>query len=1354
MDLSLIRIHNAYVPLDNDIHISAISRLNKSVQLKPQTAYLIEAKLKNNPYFGPNMECTVDKLDKGFLYDQPEIELTPIVTTVRKGRFPIQIVNNSNKIIRLRKGCIVGKISQIKRDEISIDSVDQWTNSHTKKSQQISDEEFIQQIKVSEEHKDEVGSILLKNRDVFAFSDNELGTTDLIEADIDTGDHKPINVRPYRIPLGQRQVLSDTIDEMLESGIIRPSMSPWGFPVILVEKKADLHGVKPKPRVVVDLRRLNAINKGKVFPLPYLDDTISCLKDSTYFTSLDMRSGFHQIKLTETSAPKCSFSTFKGKYEYTVMPFGLNSAPAIFQKMATKLIQGLEEYCIVYIDDILVHTKSTAEDHMIQVQKVLNRIRKHNLKLKLSKCAFLQTEIKYLGFILNRLGIKPDPEKVKAIRDLQPPKNVRQVRGIIGITSWYRRFLPNFSEIASPLIELTKKYARFKWDEKCQKAFEYLKESLSVVPILAYPDPNEEYILYTDSSDYAVGAVLVQKAEKEEQWIPGIPNEKPIYFLSQKLSPTLAKMSIVMKEAYAIHYALNKLDYYLRNAKVRVRCDHQPLKYLLSSEQKNRRLQAWALTIGSYNCQIEYLKGSDNVCADLLSRRPNDEENSPKEVSVEEEIPIIRDATFEIATLNSNQFEPKQYLTVEIEKKSANEPLPSLENFDMKLEQEKDKELTDIKTKLEKGNAKTSLYNRYIITNDISYYISQVDEEPILRLYIPEHLRDRVMTQYHEDNGHMSVEKLFYTVRQKYYWPGLYKDVYKKLENCVVCKVRNLQSIKAPVQTTGIPPFPMAALSLDLSGPYRKTLSGNIYIATFVDIYSGWPEAFPIPDKQADTIVNLLLEEMIPRHSCPLSLATDNGGEFVNKAFKETLEYLNIVHITTSYYSPRGNTKTERSHATLHSILAKLMSENEETWDLHINTALSAMRCNVSKTTQQSPFYLLYNREPVLPIDNILRPRRKYEGEDFHRIALENQHKTFLNMAKQTKKAKEQQAVQANKNTKDQEFKLGDFVYYKNHNKSSKLQNNWLTHHVIVRQTSPVSFVIRNQLTGREIKAHANSLIKANLEWKIPKTEGKPIRKATLAESPPSSDDEDQEEDSYSDASDDTIIYNPAGWYDTSNGENVQLREENNPTATSSGQVRNGNGANRTTERDQELITARVAGKRKIQILENSDEEEDAPLAELQKRFRFSHDQNEDDDYPETEQEEDQYSYDEMLGTQLMGDEDEIPNINDDDDEMYAEREQENAPTDPEFEELNHVKKKPIKNRASNNRVSSTQKRKVTSEQRPNVSVNTVIKSNDRTHKNAAALCNNPKPNMNQSQKIKAVLSANPALLAALQEIL
>ena len=267
-----------------------------------------------------------------------------------------------------------------------------------------------------------------------------------------------------------------------------------------------------------------------------------------------------------------------------------------------------------------------------------------------------------------------------------------------------------------------------------------------------------------------------------------------------------------------------------------------------------------------------------------------------------------------------------------------------------------------------------------------------------------------------------------------------------------MCKVRNLQAIKAPVQTTGIPPYPMATLSLDLSGPYRKTLSGNIYIATFVDIYSGWPEAFPIPDKNADTIINLLLEEIIPRFSCPLSITTDNGGEFVNNSFEETLEYLNITHITTSFYSPRGNTKTERSHGTLHSILAKIMSENEETWDLHLNTALSAMRFNVSKTTKQSPFFLLYNREPVLPLDNILKPRRKYEGEDFHLIALENQHKSFLKVVKQTRKSKEQQNHQANKNTKDQNFKVGDFVYYKNHNKTGKLQNNWLTHHVIINK--------------------------------------------------------------------------------------------------------------------------------------------------------------------------------------------------------------------------------------------------------------------------------------------------------------
>ena len=246
-------------------------------------------------------------------------------------------------------------------------------------------------IQVSEENIAPVSELLMANKDIFAFKDSELLCTDLTEVDIDTGDNKPINIRPYRIPLAQRQIVSDSIDEMLKARIIKPSFSPWCFPVVLVEKKPDATGIKPPPRICVDYRQLNRIIQIQSYPLPLIDDILGNLKDCTYFTTLDLRAGFHQIKLTKDAAPKTAFACFKGKYEYVRLPFGLTTSPSHFQGMINKLLSGLEQTSIAYIDDILVFTKSDLKDHLVQVEKVLSRIRKHSLKLKLNKCSFAQT---------------------------------------------------------------------------------------------------------------------------------------------------------------------------------------------------------------------------------------------------------------------------------------------------------------------------------------------------------------------------------------------------------------------------------------------------------------------------------------------------------------------------------------------------------------------------------------------------------------------------------------------------------------------------------------------------------------------------------------------------------------------------------------------------------------------------------------------------------------------------------------------------------------------------------------------------------------------------------------------------
>ena len=323
----------------------------------------------------------------------------------------------------------------------------------------------------------------------------------------------------------------------------------------------------------------------------------------------------------EADKEKTAFACHRSLFEFNVMPFGLSCAHAIFQELMAIVLQGLP-FATAYLDDILIFSE-TLEDHLSHLETVFNRLRQHGLKLKLKKCSFLQSETHYLGFIINVKGISPDPAKVEAIQSLPTPTCVREVQSFIGMCSYYRWFIPNFSEIAEPIIALTRKYARFNWSDQCQNGYDYLKQSLTVVPLLAYPDPNKPYTFYTDASNSCIGACLAQETDNKEVFLPNVKNEKPIYYLSHKLSKTQCKWSTIQKEAFAIHYSLKKLDYYLHNAKFTIKTDHKPLKYLLESPMQNKKIQLWALGIAGYNCSIEYIAGTENICADLLSRKPD-----------------------------------------------------------------------------------------------------------------------------------------------------------------------------------------------------------------------------------------------------------------------------------------------------------------------------------------------------------------------------------------------------------------------------------------------------------------------------------------------------------------------------------------------------------------------------------------------------------------------------------------------------------------------------------------------------------------------------------------------------------
>ena len=396
--------------------------------------------------------------------------------------------------------------------------------------------------------------------------------------------------------------------------------------------------------------------------------------------------------------------------------------------------------------------------------------------------------------------------------------------------------------------------------------------------------------------------------------------------------------------------------------------------------------------------------------------------------------------------------------------------------------------------------------------DEVVYYLSQPDDDPVFRLYIPCQLRKNVLAQYHDDNGHMGVEKTFHSIKQKYFWPCLLKEITEFVSKCIPCQTRNLTKKQPHMQECDMPPFPFAKLALDISGPYPKTSSGNQYIVTFIDMYSGWPEAFAVPNKKAETVAHLLIDEIFPRFGAPLQLLTDNGPENINKIMKTTLESLNVHHITTSFYHPQSNGKVERMHRTMHNILAKKVGSNAQSWDLYINQMLAAIRFHVSESTNFSPFYLLYNREVILPLDNILRPRRLYYGDEHHDIALQEMHRSFTLVRSNLKKARKQAMDRSRSKTKDVEFEVGDLVFYKNHQRKSKLDIHWKPNYVVIEKTGPVSYRIRDQLTSSVTKVHAEHLRAASIEkWDIPDTK-RPLRKIALAAPVDSSDSDSESE--------------------------------------------------------------------------------------------------------------------------------------------------------------------------------------------------------------------------------------------------
>ena len=366
-------------------------------------------------------------------------------------------------------------------------------------------------------------------------------------------------------------------------------------------------------RICVDFRRLNALSEPALYPMPRVDDFIDRVGQARYISALDLSKGYWQVPMSQESKAKTAFITPYGLYQFNVMPFGLQGAPATFQRLMDKVLEGLESFSAAYLDDIIIYSQSWAE-HIRHVRKVLEVLRSSNLTVKLRKCQLGMDECRYLGHVVGNGKVKPGLDKVKAVETFPKPRSKKEVRGFLGLTGYYRRFISNYSTIAAPLSDLTRRSAplQLHWTESCEEAFQTLKQALCQEPVLLTPDFEKMFTLQTDASDRGIGAVLSQRGSDGK--------EHPVAYFSKKLLPREERYATVEKECLAIKLGIEAFRVYLLGKPFLVQTDHKALMWMDRLKEGNARLTRWALALQPYTYTVVHRKGLDNGNADALSR--------------------------------------------------------------------------------------------------------------------------------------------------------------------------------------------------------------------------------------------------------------------------------------------------------------------------------------------------------------------------------------------------------------------------------------------------------------------------------------------------------------------------------------------------------------------------------------------------------------------------------------------------------------------------------------------------------------------------------------------------------------
>lgn len=836
---------------------------------------------------------------------------------------------------------------------------------------------------VPPDHLPSMEQLLQKWNSVFSHGPLDLGCTDVVKHRIELEDETPFKERSRPIPPNMFQEVKQHIQQLLDIDVLRPSSSPWSSNVVLVKKKDG------SLRLCVDFRRLNKQVKKDSYSIPTIEELLNNLKGATFFTSLDLSYGYHQVEIEEQHKERTAFSISSiGFFEYNRMPFGLTNAPGCFQRLMDTVLDGINRSkCLVYLDDIIIMS-CTPEEHVQILDEVMSRLHAAGLKLKPPKCHFMKRKIAYLGHIVSENGLECDPRLTDPVRTWPTPKDQKTLLQFLGFTGFYRKFIEGYASIARPLTQLlggpkksskqakknkdkekkpVKEYSpaetpEWRWGPEQQQAFEELKRCLTSPPILALPDFELPFLLRTDASRQGLGAILYQQQDG---------HYRVIAYASRALSKAEQNYSAHRLEFLALKWAVTvKYHAYLCGKEFIIHTDHNPLTYLLTTAKLDATGHNWLSQLANYTFRVIYKPGRSNIDADSLSRRPVSEE-------VEEEFTPEMFTALTDKLLYDDEDGAAICLTVQQMPLESQGEVTAI--VDWQEAQKQDVSLARALELVAAGFNRSELSSedpavaRLVlepleVVDGILYRRSKTFQQVV----VPLKWRQKVFAILHEDMGHLGRDRVLHLARERFYWPGMAKEIELRIQQCHRClrsKHPHL-SHKAPLKSI-ITSEPLQLVCMDYLG-LETSKGGYNYMLVITDHFTKYAVAIPTRNQSAVTTARVLIQHFIQPFGLPSRIHSDQGGAFESHIIKHLCEELGIQKSRTTPYHPQGDGITERFNRTLLGMLRTLDEKEKADWKSHVGSLVQAYNSTLHHSTGFTPYYLMFGRHPKLPVDMLL----------------------------------------------------------------------------------------------------------------------------------------------------------------------------------------------------------------------------------------------------------------------------------------------------------------------------------------------------------------------------------------------